>query len=66
MNGFQKECLIYGELMADYQRLRTKANLNPLPVPTCYLADNDNGVIIMENLKARDFTMMNKLAGEGK
>ena len=66
MDGFQKECTIYGELMPAYQKLRQSSGLDPLPVPKCFLADNENGIIIMENLKQQGFILMSKLEGEGK
>ncbi len=65
MDGFQKECHVYGELMKCYQDLRTNAGLDPLRVPKCFLADNNAGIIVMENLKTQNYVMLNKIAGEG-
>jgi hypothetical protein len=66
IQGFEKECLVFGDFMDKYQAMREKVGLKKLCIPTCYLADNDGGIIIMENLKTQGFGMLNKINAQGR
>ena len=35
-----------------------------LKVPDCYLADDDKGIMVMENLRKKDFYMGDKIKGK--
>ncbi len=45
--------------------MRNGKAMKNLGVPEVYLADVDQGLILMENLKTRGFTMLNRVDGEG-
>ena len=65
MNGFTRECYVYEGLLKEYERLRNDNAMKDLSVPEMFLADPDQGILIMENLKMRGFVLLNRVGGEG-
>ena len=53
INGFQRECYVYHTLMKSYQRIRREKELQELKIPRVLFSNETDGVLIMENLKAK-------------
>ncbi len=56
---------MYDDLLPAFNELRAEVGLEPLKSPKCYYASPDPNVIIMENLKLKDF-VMRKSIEDGK
>lgn len=54
------EVLVYKEIFPEFQRLRKDLGLQPLKVPRCFYADQESLTIIMEDLKDKDFELIEK------
>ena len=65
IDGFEKECFFYNELVCEFQTLRMEKGLEALSVPRVFMAAIDKELIIMENLKTQGFTMLDRTGGEG-
>ena len=52
--------------MKTYHKLRRDKGLGELRIPKVLWADEGAGIIIMENLKAKGLTMLDRLHGEGE
>jgi hypothetical protein len=63
---FDSECFFYDHLAKQYQDLRSQKGMNKLALPTVYLTNLEEGIIVMENLKTDGYTMLNRLGGERK
>ncbi len=48
---------MYNDILPAYNELREEVGLKPLRSPKCYFGNPDPNVIIMENLKLKDFVM---------
>ena len=61
---FLTEVLCFSELLPKMNLLASKVNLaGGVKFPTCYFADNDKGVIMMDNLKLQGYVMEDKAKG---
>ena len=65
INGFQRECYVYHTLMKSYQRIRRGKELQELKIPRVLFSNETDGVLIMENLKAKGFKLLDRIHNEG-
>ncbi len=52
-----KEYRIYNDMIPSLNKARRDKGLEPLKAPKCFYASSKPDVLIMENLKIRDFVM---------
>jgi hypothetical protein len=60
MKCFEHETQSYTYLIPKLQELRSMKSLKPLAFPKCFYASDDQGLLIMENLKAENFDVAKK------
>ena len=52
--------MFYETLMDKMQAIRTSISKNELPFPKCFYASDEEGVIVLENLKSLGFKTVPK------
>ena len=57
---WRKEVVFYQKLMNDMQELRRSIGKDDLAFPKCFYASDDEGVIVLENLKIKGFRTIPK------
>ena len=57
MNAFERESIVYGDMIPKWQVALEKANIDPLKVPECYNVDKKNNLILLQNLKTEGFLL---------
>jgi len=57
---WKKEVVFYETLMDKMQAIRTAISKNELPFPKCFYASDEEGVIVLENLKSLGFKTVPK------
>ena len=60
MKAFNQESQTYNFLIPKLQRLRSELGLKPLAFAECYFASAEKELILMENLKAKGFQVVEK------
>ena len=55
---FEKEYLLYGVILPTLSRERETKGLKKLPIPQCFYAHPDPGVLVMNNLKEMGFDLL--------
>ena len=66
IGGFQRECFVYNDLMKKFQNIRKRVALPELKIPKVLLTNEDDGILIMENLKTKGFQLLDRVHNEGK
>ena len=61
--GFSRECVVYGKILPEMQKLRKGLGLESLGFPKCFYARPEKNIIVMENLKKDKFVML-KMEGK--
>ena len=59
---FEKEYLLYGVILPILSRERENKGLKKLPIPRCFYAHPDPGVLVMINLKEMGFDLLKNQA----
>ena len=57
---WRKEVAFYQNLMIEMQELRRSIGKDDLAFPKCFYASDDEGVIVLENLKTKGFRTIPK------
>ena len=52
--------------MKKFQNIRKRVGLQELKIPKILLTNEDDGIIIMENLKTKGFQLLDRVHNEGK
>jgi len=60
MKAFEKETQSYTFIIPKLQELRISNNLKPLTFPKCFYASVDEQLIILENLKSKNYKVTPK------
>ena len=60
MKAFDQETRTYKFLIPHLQKLRQRNNLKPLAFPKCYYGSAEKQLILMENLKAQNYSTVVK------
>ncbi len=58
MEIFEKEYLLYNDILPRLNQGRVDSNMKPVHVPTCFYSEDDPGVLVMENLKDKGFRLI--------
>ncbi len=56
---------MYGNMLPEFNKMRSEAGLEPLRSPKCYFSNPTPNILIMENLKAKNY-VMRKSIEDGK
>ena len=60
MRTFEHEGRVYTWLIPEIQKLRTEKNLKLLAFPKCFYSSPEDGILILENVKCRNFEVVEK------
>ena len=52
--------------MKKFQNIRKRVGLQELRIPKILLTNEEDGIIIMENLKTKGFQLLDRVHNEGK
>jgi aminoglycoside/choline kinase family phosphotransferase len=52
--------------MKKFQNIRKRVGLQELKIPKILLTNEDDGIIIMENLKTKGYQLLDRVHNEGK
>ena len=65
INGFQRECYAYNCLIKCFQQIRRENKLHELRVPKVLFSNENDGILIMENLKTKGFQLFDRINNGG-
>ena len=60
MESFEQEGRCYLWLIPKLQAMRAEKNLKPLAFPKCFYVSAENSILILENMKAQDYDVVEK------
>jgi hypothetical protein len=60
MKAFEQEGRAYTLLIPSFQKLRDEKQLKPLAFPKCFYASVEDSLLLLENMKRKDFEVVEK------